>query len=125
MERTKSVAINQKNFPDATFRAYVQKKFDKNKNGKKVLRKYANPKSIKFSKSSISVKKDDYIDLRKLLKITPAANVYPVMLSVDKEGIVYHDNDDPIIGLSSVKKGTVTVTSKSGGKTATIQITVK
>ena len=33
--------------------------------------------------------------------------------------------DDPIIGLSSVKKGTVTVTAKSGGKTATIQITVK
>ena len=92
-------------------------------NGSKVLRQYAKPKSIKFSKSSLSLKKNKDYDLFTILKFTPSTSYYKLKFSSDKSSIVEVDSTD---GMAyAKKKGTATVTVTCGGQTAKIKVTVK
>ena len=93
-------------------------------NGTKVLRQYAKPTSIKFSKSSVSIKKDAGYDLLGLLKFTPSTSYYKVTFKsnlnstapVDEYGWVYGKRTNPVAA---------TITAKCGGKTAQMKVKVK
>ena len=91
-------------------------------NGKKLLRKYAKPKSIRFSKKSVTVKKGQSGRLLSILKMNPSTCVYPVKFTTSDVRVLYLDDPDYY---GTWEKGTVTVTAKCGGKKATIRITVK
>ncbi len=88
--------------------------------GSKLLRKYAKPKSIQFSKSSITVKKGEGFYLTNLLKMTPSTCIYPVKLSTSNIDVVDVDDDWCV----AFEAGTATITAKCAGKTAKIKITV-
>ena len=92
------------------------------KKGSKVLFTYAKPKTFKFSKSSVTVKRKSDVNLWGLLKRTPSNSVYATTFTCNKKGIIDLDKTGYAVAL---KKGTVTVTAKSGGKKATIKVTVK
>lgn len=94
-------------------------------NGKKQLFTYDKPKTFKFTKASVTLKRgEDYdVGLWALLKRTPAASVYATTFTCDKKGIIALNKHT---GYAEVlKKGAVTVTAKSGGKTASIRVIVK
>ena len=96
-------------------------------NGKKLLRKYAKPKSIRFSKKSMTVKKGQSGSLLSILKMNPSTCVYPVKFTTSDEAVFFIMDPDSFgpDEYNAYEKGTVTVTAKCGGKKATIRITVK
>ena len=94
-------------------------------NGKKLLREYAKPKSVKFRKSNITIKVDDEIKLQSLMKITPSTSFYPIKFSCAPTGIIEIYDDDMACCFVGKKPGTTTITAKCGGKTAKLKVTVE
>ena len=92
--------------------------------GSKVLRQYAKPKSISFSKKSLTIKKGKGEDLISLLSLNPSTRFYPVTFTCNKAGILDMSTEEGRY-VYGMKKGTVTVTAKCGSAKATIKITVK
>lgn len=93
------------------------------KNGKKILYKPGNPKSIKFTRSSGTLKKGSYINLGKYLKMSPSGVASVCKLTSSNKKVVKVDNYGYAYG---VKKGTATITVKTAnGKKAKIKIKVK
>ena len=93
-------------------------------NGKKVLRKYAKPTKVAFTKKSVTLKKGDgsLLPGGQRVVMTPANVVYPFTLSSDDTKVFACDAWDE---WEALKKGTAKVTVKCGGKTGTLKITVK
>jgi len=93
-------------------------------NGKEVLFTYTKPKTFKFTKASVTMDLDDgWCNLWPLLNRTPANSVYKTTFTCDKEGVIELDRNSGYFEL--LKKGTVTVTARSGGKKAKIKVIVK
>ena len=97
-------------------------------NGKQPLFIYAKPQAIYFTKASVTLtlksdNDDNWCMLWDLLKRTPVNNVYATTYTCDKKGIIELDKKSGYV--EALKKGTVTVTASSGGKKATIKVTVK
>lgn len=96
-------------------------------NGSKLLRQYARPKSISFSKKTLTVRKGQEGSLYPLLKMNPSTSYYPVTFTSSNEEIFFICDPDASNWYEYValKKGSVTVTAKCGSKKATIKVTVK
>lgn len=93
------------------------------KSGKTVLYKKGSPKSIKFTRSSGTIKKGKYVNLGKYIKMSPTGVASVCKLSSSNKKVVRVDNSGYAYGL---KKGTATVTVKTAnGKKAKIKIKVK
>ena len=93
------------------------------KSGKTILYKPGSPKSIKFTRSSGTLKKGKYINLGKYIKMNPTGVASVCKLSSSNKKVVMVDNSGYAYGL---KKGTATITVKTAnGKKAKIRITVK
>ena len=97
-------------------------------NGKKVLREYAKPKSIKFIKNSVTLKVHDEISLIPLLKLTPSTCIYPIKYTCSPSNAVSFvrlEGDKMASWMEGLDPGTATVTAKCGGKTAKLKVTVE
>ena len=96
-------------------------------NGRQALYTYARPKTFQFSRASVILKLNDTDfedrNFHRLLNRIPANSVYKTTFTCDKKGII-ELNKDTGYGWP-LKKGTVTVTARSGGKKATIKVIVK
>ena len=93
------------------------------KNGKKILYKPGNPKSIKFTRSSGTLKKGKYVNLGKYIKMSPSGVASVCKLTSSNKKVVKVDNSGYAYGL---KKGTAIITVKTAnGKKAKIKIKVK
>ena len=91
-------------------------------NGKKVLRRYAEPKSIKFTKSGITLKKYGDYELMSILTINPSTSVYPIAFSSANENIACVDESGYV---EANRKGKTNITAQCGTLKATIKVTVK
>ena len=97
-------------------------------NGKKLLREYAKPKSIKFIKNSVTLKVHDEISLIPLLKLTPSTCIYPIKFACSPSSTVSFvllEGDKMARWMEGLDPGTATVTAKCGGKTAKLNVTVE
>ena len=93
------------------------------KSSKTILYKPGTPKSIKFTRSSGTLKKGKYINLGKYIKMNPTGVASVCKLSSSNKKVVRVDNSGYAYGL---KKGTATITVKTAnGKKAKIKVTVK
>jgi len=93
------------------------------KSGKTILYKPGSPKSIKFTRSSGTLKKGKFINLGKYIEMSPTGIASVCKLSSSNKKVVRVDNSGYAYGL---KKGTATITVKTAnGKKAKIKIKVK
>ena len=93
------------------------------KSGKTILYKPGSPKSIKFTRSSGTLKKGKFINLGKYIEMSPTGIASVCKLGSSNKKVVRVDNSGYAYGL---KKGTATITVKTAnGKKAKIKIKVK
>lgn len=93
-------------------------------NGTKVLRKYAKPTAVAFTKKSVKVSVGGNFtldDLGVFIKTTPANVVYPTKVTSGDLNIVDEDGSEFV----ALEEGTTTLTLTCGGKKATIKVTVE
>lgn len=94
---------------------------------KKLLRKYAKPQSIKFNKSSMTIRVHNEVNLLAMLRLNPSTCFYPIKYTCSPTGIVnfvYLEGNEMVGWFEGIKPGVTTITAKCGGKTAKIKITV-
>lgn len=95
------------------------------KDGRKVLRKYAKPTKVSFTKKTVTLEKGAFsmLPAGQRVKMTPSNVVYPYTVTSDNPEVFacddFFDEWDALSG------GTANVTVRCGGRKGTMKVTVK